>query len=134
VFQTRLFSVTVVVEFVEMVAEKNLLFDLADVRLPELKAEPLNPFAAETQVTPEPLDQLEIVTPLGGVVQVAVGTAGQEIVAPPPIVTVVCEKVFVVANKDIKIIAKFFKIFIGFFGFFYLIYQTKNVVYFYENM
>lgn len=118
VLQTRLFNVTVVVEFVVIVAEKNLLLDLADVKLPVLKAEPLNPFVAEAQVTPEPLDQFEIVTPLGGVVQVAVGTAGQVTVAPPPIVTVVCEKVFVVANKDIKTIAKFFKNFISFFGFF----------------
>ena len=55
-----------------------------------LNPEPLNAVLADPQVTPEPLDQLEKVTPVGGVVHVAVGVAGQVTVAPPPTVTVVC--------------------------------------------
>ncbi|MFT3793881.1 hypothetical protein [Flavobacterium sp.] len=55
-----------------------------------LKPLPLKPLLALPQLTPEPLDQLEKVTPVGGVVQVAVGVAGQVIVAPPPTVTTVC--------------------------------------------
>ena len=51
-------------------------------------------------MTPLPLDQFEKLTPLGGVVQVAVGTFGQVIEAPPPIVTTVCAKEFV--KKSVK--------------------------------
>jgi hypothetical protein len=50
---------------------------------------PLMPSAALEQATPEPLDQLENVTPVGGVVYVAVGVAGQVTEAPPPTVTTV---------------------------------------------
>lgn len=56
-----------------------------------MKADPLNPLVADPQVVPDPLDQFEKLTPEGGVVQVAVGVAGQVTVAPPPSVTVVCE-------------------------------------------
>jgi hypothetical protein len=57
-----------------------------------LNPEPLKPLAALPHVTPAPLDQLEKETPVGGVVHVAVGVAGQVILAPPPTVTTVCAK------------------------------------------
>jgi hypothetical protein len=57
--------------------------------LAELKADPLNASPAEAKLTPEPRDQFPKVTPDGGVVQVAVGVAGEVTVPPPPTVTVV---------------------------------------------
>jgi len=50
---------------------------------------PLNALLALPQVTPAPLDQFENVTPVGGVVHVAVGVAGHVTLAPPPTVTTV---------------------------------------------
>jgi hypothetical protein len=65
-----------------------------------LKPLPLKPFAAVPQVTPAPLDQFENVTPVGGVVQVAVGTpAGQVTEAPPPTVTTVCPNAIPVSKN-----------------------------------
>ena len=89
VAQTTLVSVTEVVELVVIVAEKNLPELKFELKLPDWNPDPASPLVAEAQVTLVPLDQFEIVTPDGGVVQVAVGTAGQVIVAPPPTVTTV---------------------------------------------
>lgn len=50
---------------------------------------PLKAVEAVPQETPDPRDQFENVTPAGGVVQVAVGVAGQVTEAPPPTVTIV---------------------------------------------
>ena len=60
----------------------------------------------EPQVTPLPLDQLLNVTPVGGVVYVAVGVAGQVTVAPPPMVTIVCPQLLPPNTPVSKVIAK----------------------------
>jgi hypothetical protein len=67
-----------------------------------LKPDPLKAVLAVPQVTPDPLDQLENVTPVGGVVQVAVGVAGHVTVAPPPTVTTVCAILFPEISKNKK--------------------------------
>ncbi len=51
---------------------------------------PLIPSLADVQLTPEPRVRLEKLIPAGGVLHVAVATAGQVIDPSPPSVTVVC--------------------------------------------
>jgi len=69
---------------------KYLFAEKEALALAVLKADPLSPLTAEAHDTPDPLDQFEKVTPGGGVVQEAIGVAGQVIVAPPPTSTTVC--------------------------------------------
>ena len=68
-----------------------------------LKPLPLKPLLALTQVTPLPLDQFEKVMPVGGVVHVAVGTAGQVTVVTPPLtVTTVCPLTLYIRKRVAK--------------------------------
>lgn len=71
-----------------------------------LNPEPLNALPADAQVTPVPRDQLENVTPAGGVVQVATGVAGQVMEVPPPTVTVVCDIAFKLLQVNISMTNK----------------------------
>ena len=66
-----------------------------------LKPLPAIQLFADTQVTPVPLTQFEKVTPAGGVVQIAVGTAGQVTVPPPP-TTTVCPLVILAKTNKVK--------------------------------
>ena len=68
---------------------------------------PLNPFAADAHVTPEPLDQFEKVTPVGGVAHVAVGRKAQVPEAPPPTTTFVCPHDKALINSVKKSILNF---------------------------
>lgn len=68
-----------------------------------LKPLPLMPSGALAHVTPDPRDQLLKETPAGGVVQVAVGTAGQVTAPPPPTVTVVCPQELALARPRTRL-------------------------------